>query len=1232
LAREEALRPFDLGRGPLLRATLLRLAEPRHLLLLTLHHIVADGWSMGILVRELGELYGAAAAGRPAVLPELPISYADFAVWQREWLAGGALAEPLAWWREHLAGAPAVLDLPLDRPRPPVPSFRGAHLPVRLPADLSRALAVYGRTRGATPFMVLSAAFAALLSRLSGAEDLVVGSPVANRERPEVSGLIGFFVNTLALRHDLSGDPAFAGFLDRVRTGTMAALAHQDVPFERLVEELAPERDLRHTPLFQVFFALQNAPVGPLALPGLALEPLLLSNGRAKFDLSLALAEAVDGLAGSFEYATDLFDAATVERLAARFERLLAGALERPETRLSELPLLSAEEREQLVVDWAARVSDYPREATLDGLFAEVAAHRPDAVALVDGERQLSYGALAARAGHLAGRLRALGVAPEVRVGLLLPRSLEMVVATLAVLRAGGVYVPLDPTHPEERLAFLLSDTGAPVVVTIASLRATLPALETAVLCLDREAGREPGSAAFASRTVAESLAYVMYTSGSTGVPKGVAVRHRGVVRLVRDSDYARLGREDVVALVSNTAFDAATFEIWGALLNGGRLVVIEPAAVLPPAVFAARLAREGVTLLSLTIALFNRMVWEAPEALRNLRSLYFGGEAADAEAVARLVALGPPERLIHLYGPTEITCFATWYRVPGVPGAPGAPALPIGRPLANTAVYLLGRHLEPVAAGAPGEIWLGGDGLARGYLDRPDRTAERFVPAPFGAAGERLYRTGDRARFRPNGEIEFLGRLDAQVKIRGFRIEPGEVEAALLRQSGVTAAVVVVREEGGEKRLAAYYVGAPEPAELRAALRRALPEYLVPAALVPLPELLLNPNGKIDRRALPVPPELGEGTAGEAPRTAVEARLAAIWCELLGRTRVGRSEDFFALGGHSLLATRLLSRLQTAFGVELPLLQLFESPTLSEQAARVAAAVAGSVAPIPRSGRRKDLPLSFAQERLWFLDRLEPGAPTYNVATAVRLQGALDRPALDRSLGEIVRRHEVLRTTFGLVAGRPAQRVGPATGFALPRVDLASLASETREGEARRLTAEEAARPFDLARGPLLRGILVGLAPGEHLALLTFHHIVFDGWSGEVVVRELGALYPANIGGGGGAGGGQPSPLPELPIQYADFALWQRAQLAGERLAGELAYWREALAGLPALALTTDRVRPPVRNSRSAIHLVRWPEAFVRAAAGLAQARGATLFMALLAGFVALLHRYTGQEDFALG
>ena len=1263
LAVDEALRPFDLARGPLLRTTLLRLSDEKHgaddeyRLLLNLHHIVADGWSIDVLVGEIAALHAAALDGTPSPLPELAVQVPDFALWQREWLAGPVLAAQLAYWRQALAsdgGDLPTLDLPADRPRPPLPSQRGALAFRNLPAGLAGAAEALGRRQGhqgTTLFMTLLAAFAALLHRYTGADDLRIGSPVANRNRPELEGLIGFFVNTLVLRADLAGEPGFAALLSRVREAALGAYAHQDLPFERLVGELAPGRDLSRNPLFQVSFLLQDPPPAPLALGGgVTLEAEETADtGTAKFDLTLALQPSAAGLVATAEYATDLFDTATIDRLLAHFEILLTGIVADPAARLADLPLLAAGEREQLAA-WNRTATAYPREATIPALFADQARRAPEAVAVVAGDEALTYGELAARAGILAKRLRDAGVVAETPVVLLLERSAGMVVAALAVLAAGGAYVPLDPKDPAERLRYVLADTGAPVVIARGGLPEGIPGEGFRTLLLDSEELAAANGQDIPELPSPGNLAYVIYTSGSTGRPKGVAVPHQAVARLVRETDYLQLAPGDRVAHLSNPAFDAAIFEVWGALLNGATLVVVPREVTLSPRRLAAEIAARGISAIFLTTALFNLLVREDPRALRTPRAVLFGGEAVDPATVAACLTAGPPERLLHVYGPTEGTTFTTWHRVQAVEG--GATTVPIGLPLANTTVHVLDRWGGAVPLGVPGELHAGGDGVARGYFGRPDLTAERFVPDGQGTVpGARLYRTGDLVRrlaSGASGAIEFLGRIDGQVKIRGFRIEPGEIEAALLAQPGVAAATVLVREDGpGERRLIAY-VAAPQGdlalAALREGLRARLPEPMIPAAFVILAALPLNPNGKVDRRALAAIDPEPAGDAGEdwvAPRTPLEELVAAIWCEVLGVERVGAHESFWDLGGHSLVATKVLARLHEAIDVELPLQALFEHPTpagLAAAAGRLVQSLLehaegdegsegteGDVIP-RRPAFPATPPLSFAQQRLWLLDRLEPGSAAYNMPFPLRLRGALDPAVLARAASEVVRRHEALRTTFATVDGVPVQVIAPPAAVAFPLVDLAALPEALREDEGARLLAAEAKTPFDLERGPLVRLALLRFAAADHLLLLDMHHIVSDGWSIGLFFDELSALYPAFAAG-------LPSPLAALPIQYADFAIWQRGWLRGEVLAEQLAYWRERLAGAPpALEVPTDRPRLAVQTHRGDVVHHAFSGELTSALHGLSRREGASLFMTLLAGFKLLLARLADQDDVVVG
>jgi amino acid adenylation domain-containing protein len=949
-AGEEARRAFDLSAGPLFRASLLRLGAEDHVLLLSVHHIVSDGWSLGVLYRELSALYAAYHEGRESPLSELPVQYADYAVWQREQLAGEALDQQLGYWRERLADAPALLELPTDHPRPAVPTFRGAQEQVELPLELLERLQALGRSEGATLYMTLLATFQVLLSKYGGSDDIVVGSLGAGRTRREVEDTIGFFVNTLVFRTDLSGDPGFREVLRRAREATLGAYEHQEVPFERLVAELQPERSLSHTPLFQVMFALQNAVERGVALPGLEVSEAGAELESAKFDLFLTARATPQGLRVGLNYSTDLFERGTIARMLGHLERVLEQVAADADVRLSRLELLGEAERALVMEEWNRTAAEVPVDRCIHELVETQAARTPGAVAVVYEGEALSYAELNARANRLAHHLRGRGVGPEVRVGVLMERGLEMVVSLLAVMKAGGAYVPLDPGLPPERLAYMLDDGAVPLVLVQDALRGAVPAREgVEVLAVDALAERlaeEPAENP-AVGAGPDSLAYVIYTSGSTGRPKGVMNAHRGVVnRLVWMQAQLGIGADDVVLQKTPFSFDVSVWEFFWPLQQGATLVMARPDGHRDPQYLREVIEGEGVTTLHFVPSMLQPFV-EAVEAGRcgSLRHVVCSGEALPPALVRRFHdRFAAPVVLTNLYGPTEAAVDVSCWTCPR-DGADGV--VPIGRPVWNTALYVLDAALRPVPVGVPGELFIGGVQVARGYQGRAAMTAERFVPDPFSAeGGARLYRTGDRARWRMDGAIEYLGRLDFQVKVRGFRIELGEMEAVLRRHESVADCVVVAREDvPGENRLVAYVVGEARAEALRAHVRRSLPEYMVPAAFVFLDALPLNPNGKVDRRALPAPEYGAAEETYVAPRTPVEEAVAAIWAEVLRLERVGRLDDFFELGGHSLLATRVVSRVRARFGVGLPLRALFEGPTVAEMARVLAEGGAEAVA-----------------------------------------------------------------------------------------------------------------------------------------------------------------------------------------------------------------------------------------------------------------------------------------------
>ncbi len=1232
LVQAEAQRPFDLATGPMLRTTLLRLSPQEHIVLLTMHHIVGDGWSMGVLVNEVAALYRAFLAGEESPLAELSIQYADYAAWQREWLQGEVLERQLNYWKEQLTGTPALLELPADYARPAVQSFRGASESFTLSAELTSGLLQLSRREGVTLYMTLLAAFQTLLHRYSGQEEICVGSPIANRTSVETEALIGFFINNLVLRGRFTNQLTFQELLQQSREVTLGAYAHQDLPFERLVEELQPERSLSHTPLFQVTFSMQNAYVGNLALPNLTLSEVNEITDTVKYDLSLLIMEAEGCLHGTIVYNRDLFAAPRMQRMVNHFSTLLREVVADVTCPVSRFQLLSEAEQQQLLVTRNSSGAEAFVDQNIAELFAQQAELTPENIAVVCGDERLSYAELDHRSNQLARHLQSLGVGPEMLVGVLLERSTELVVSLLAILKAGGGYLPLESGYPLERLSFMLADAGASVILTQERLSEELPATWAQVVCVDTEwesIAENSGAALAALPTTPDAVAYISYTSGSTGKPKGVCATHRGVVRLAHRPAFITITPADRFLLLAPVSFDASTLELWGALLNGACLVVA-PAETPSLPELGALLQCERISVLWLTAGLFQVMVEERVAELAGVREMLAGGDVVPARAVRQFLAAAPQSRFSDGYGPTENTTFTCCHAIEAVDEI--EVTIPIGQPIRGTQVYVLDDEMQLVPEGVVGELYTGGAGLTRGYLNRTGLTAERFVPHPYSTEpGARLYRTGDMVRWNRAGKMEFVGRVDEQVKVRGFRIELGEVETALRSHGKISEAVVVVQtDESGTKRLVGYVVAGETltTSELREYMLERLPEYMVPSGFVQLEELPLNANGKVDRRALPEYERgVSEANQYQAPRTQVEEVLCGIWAEVLKVERVGVNDDLFELGGHSLLATQIISRVRETFRVEVPLRSLFEAPCVAGLAMHIERASQEEQRPaiVPVS-RDQELSLSFAQQRLWFIDQIEPGNPFYNIPIVVRLSGHLDIEALEDTLSEIVRRHESLRTTFAMSEGQPVQVIAEPAPVKLPLIDLSEWPETARDQETARLIEAEGQRPFDLATGPMLRTTLLRLSPQEYVVLLTMHHIVSDGWSMGVLVNEVATLYRAFRAG-------EDSPLAELSIQYADYAAWQRKWLQGEVLERQLNYWKGQLAGTPALLeLPTDYARPAAQSFRGASEPITLSPELTNGLLQLSRREGVTLYMTLLAAFQTLLHRYSGQDDICVG
>ncbi len=1605
-AQAEAKRPFDLARGPLMRVGLLRLAEQDHVLLSTMHHIVSDAWSAAIFVRELAALYEAFRKGEPSPLSELPIQYADYAVWQRDHLQGERLKKELDYWRAQLTDAPVLIELPTDHPRPAIQSYRGATRSFFVDPVVFEQLQKLSRQESVTMFMLLLAAFKALLFRYTNQANIVVGTPIAGRTNIDTQGLIGFFVNTLALCTPVNGDESFLQLLRRVKEICLGAYVHQDLPFEKLLEELHPERSSSHSPLFQVMMSYQNRERDAVQMEGLQLSQMELEFETAKFDIVLRAIEREHGLELRLQYRTDLFESSTIDQLMDHYKRLLGSIARDAEQSVVRLPLLSVQEQRQLMLneDRAAVSYDY---RCLHELFEEQVKRHPDDVALVYGDDELTYGELNRQANRWAQRLRTMGVAPEVTVGMLTERSLEMVIGMLAILKAGGAYVPLDPMCPSDRLSFMLQDASVRLVLTQSFLLDLLPGDDSIrVLCLDDQPDED--DAAPINLATGENAAYVIYTSGSTGRPKGVVVNHFNVTRLFAAAQrYSDFTSNDTWTLFHSYAFDFSVWELWGALLYGGRLVIVPYWVSRSPSDFYQLLKRQQVTVLNQTPSAFRLLIAEDEVASRTdqqlaLRCVIFGGEALDVECLKPWIEKHGTQqpRLINMYGITETTVHVTHGPVATQDIVSDA-RNNIGVELDDLEAYVLDPWQQLVPAKVCGELYIGGNGLARGYLQRAALTAERFVPHPFSAQpGARLYRTGDLARRWANGQLRYAGRMDHQVKLRGFRIELGEIESHLLQHPSVSQAVVMLRRDPPlDERLVAYVILESEcgSAELRDFLRQHLPDYMVPSTFINLPALPLTQNGKVDRAKLPAPSfsdcEDSNATVAQRTQTALESMLTALWSEVLGTERLSIRTNFFEAGGDSIKAAVIVNRLQQRLNRIIHVVTIFDAPTVEEYAAyleegygdavaawrdnecaieneignvaspvarvaevvtademremrrlverqpwrRTAKAVKQKNPPIlfilapPRSGttllrvmlgghsslfsppelellgyddlkqrreglsgrhsfwrqgtvralmqlrgysreeaeleisgyedaamttqdfyrllqeasdqllvdkaisyaidpetlkrgeaefegalylhlvrspqgminsfeeahieqifprfahpftgrglaemvwtisqqniltflenvppqrqhrveferlvrepeqamqeicrwvgieyeegmiepyrekqkrmtdgvhevgkmlgdikfhdhagidhnvaerwrqrfseevlneetwavaetlgyqRSKDddrslsnselipnrivdgaiaelspiarvtrdsshLPLSFAQERLWFLNQLEPESPFYNCPAAVRLRGQLDVDAFERTLSEIIRRHEVLRTCFPLVDGRPAQIISPASPLKLPLLDMSALSAVDREIEARELASREARTPFNLTEGPLLRALLLRLSASEHILLFSMHHIVSDGWSTNVLIREVASLYSAFFKG-------KPSPLPELPVQYADFSVWQRGWLQGQVWEEHLDYWKRQLGGkLPVLSLPIDFDRPVDAINRGGLEVSQLSPELTESLKKLSRQETVTLFMTLLAAFKTLLYRYTGQTDVVVG
>ncbi|WP_260306470.1 non-ribosomal peptide synthetase [Variovorax sp. Sphag1AA] len=1238
--REECSAPFDLERGPLVRGRLLRLGPQRHTLVLCAHHMVADGWSIAVFMKDVAAVYSAFAEGKPNPLPDLPAHYGDYVAEERERATSPARQARLDYWRRQLEGAPELLELPTDRPRPAIQDHAGDRVEIVFPPPLVAALREWARSRGATLTMALHAGLNVLFSRLAGQQDIVIGTPVANRRRPAYRQAVGFFVNTVALRTDLSDDPTADALLERVRGIGQAAYLRQDVPFEQVVELVRPARNPSHSPIYQVLMVIQNFETERIDLPGATLQLIEVPPQSVATDLMMLFRETADGLLGRIAYATALFDRATIERWAGYLLRLLEAMAADGAQRVAALPMMGDHERSLLLDRFNDTRVTHGGETRVHALFEAQATRTPEAVALVADHRSLRYGELDAQANRLAHRLQAEGLGRGMRAALFLGRGVDLIVAMLAVLKTGAAYVPLDPTDPQERIARMLDDAAPRVLLTQKRLLAALPRTQQTPLIVDADPAADANAGPIAVEVHPDDPVYVVYTSGSTGTPKGVAVPHSALTNLIHWQARHRDGQPAPRTLqYVAIGFDVAFQEIFSTLCGGGALVLIHEGARRDMAAVLRVLREERVERLILPFIALQHLAEQAAtsgEPLPPLKQVITGAEQLRISSEIRefFERLGGC-RLQNQYGPTEYP-IATALDLQGAPH--DWPLLPsIGHPIDNTTVRILDGLRQPVPIGVKGEIYIGGSGMALGYLGQAALDGAAFFDDLFAThTGARLYKTGDIGRWRSDGSIEYVSRCDDQVKLRGFRIEPGEIEAHIDQHPSVADVAVLLREdEPGQKRLVAYMTLAPGAvatgitATLKRYLHGVLPEYMVPAAFIVLDALPLTSSSKVDRRALPLPARENDGGERVMPRSSTEQTLWEIWRSVLHATAFGVDDSFFDLGGHSLLTMQVASRVRQQLGIELPLALLFEHPTIAGLAARLDEELprTWSTAPasIPRVARDGPLPVSLSQRRMWVIQQFDPESVAYNIAVSLRLRGALDDDAMRLAFERLVERHEGLRTWFEMHGEEPMQQIAPSMQVAIERIDLRAQPDGLRMDEARALLQERGSRPFDLTQAPLHFPTLVNLGDEDHLFFWRMHHAITDNWSIAILMRDLLQLY-ASLSTRGQA------ELPPLGIEYADYAAWQRSPAATAQRQRQIDFWAERLRDLQPINLPTDYPRPLLPSFRGAKVSMPLPPAMRDSLRRFCGRHAVTPFVVLLAAFKLMLSRHCASHDIAVG